>query len=152
MNANQAVVDIAYAVAALNAAPAVVGGWHWYRGEPSRAFWLLLRAGQLGALALAVAAGVLALAGHTATDGLFYLYAALPVVIGFVAEQLRITSAQTILDQLELPDAQAVGRLPAAEQQRVVAAIMRREMGIMALSALVVVILALRAASTAHGL
>ncbi len=151
MNVNQAVVDLAYAVAVLNALPALLGGWRWYRGEPSRFFWVLLRVGQVGALVLAVTAGGLVLTGHTATDNLFYLYAALPVVIGFVAEQLRITSTQTVLDQRGLPDAQAVGALPELEQRQIVAAIVRREMGIMALSAFVVVILAARAAATAHG-
>jgi len=151
MNLNQAVVDLAYAVAALNALPALLGGWRWYRGEPSRAFWVLLRVGQAGALVLALTAGVLVAAGHSASDRLFYLYAALPVVIGFVAEQLRITSAQTILDQLDLEDAQAVGRLPERDQRKVVASIVRREMGVMTLSAIVVVFLAVRAAATAHG-
>jgi len=151
MNLNQAVVDLAYAVAALNALPALLGGWRWYRGEPSRAFWVLLRVGQAGALVLALTAGVLVAAGHSASDRLFYLYAALPVVIGFVAEQLRITSAQTILDQLDLEDAQAVGRLPERDQRKVVASIVHREMGVMTLSAIVVVFLAVRAAATAHG-
>jgi hypothetical protein len=68
-----------------------------------------------------------------------------------VAEQLRVISAQTILDRRELADAQAVGELPEAQQRVVVAEIMRRELGVMALSALVVVFLALRAAGTAHG-
>jgi hypothetical protein len=85
------------------------------------------------------------------TDQLFYLYALLPLAIGFVAEQLRFASAQTILDQRELADAKAVGELPEHEQHEIVALIVRREMGVMALSALVVVFLALRAAETAHG-
>jgi len=44
-----------------------------------------------------------------------------------------------------------VGRLPEEEQRRIVIEIVRREIGVMALSALVVVFLALRAAGTAHG-
>ncbi len=64
---------------------------------------------------------------------------------------MRVVSAQTILDQRELEDAKAVGALPEVQQRRVVTAIMRRELGVMTLSALVVVFLALRAASTAHG-
>jgi hypothetical protein len=68
-----------------------------------------------------------------------------------VAEQLRIASAQTILDQRDLADARAVGALGESEQRTVVAAILAREMGVMTLSALVVVFLALRAAGTAHG-
>jgi len=147
----EAVVAGAIALAALNAVPTLLGGWRWYRYESSRGFWVALRVAQAGALVYAVAIGVLAAAGHSSTERLFYLYALLPLAVGFVAEQLRVTSAQTILDQRELADAQAVGALPDSEQHEVVAAIVRREMGVMTLSTLVVVFLALRAAGTAHG-
>jgi hypothetical protein len=146
-----AVVAGALAVAALNALPGLLGALRWFRGEPSAAFWVLLRAGQGSALTLAIAVGSLAAAGNYPREHLFYLYALLPLAVAFVGEQLRVASAQTILDQHELPDAQAVGALPEAEQNVVVAAILAREMGVMTLSALVVVFLALRAASTAHG-
>jgi hypothetical protein len=148
---NQAVVAGALAVAVLNALPGLLGAWRWYSGEPSSAFWVLLRVGQGAALTLALAVGSLAVAGRYSSDRLFYLYALLPLAVGFVAEQLRVISAQTILDRRELADAQAVGELPEQEQRTVVAEIMRRELGVMALSALVVVFLALRAAGTAHG-
>jgi hypothetical protein len=147
----QAVVAGALAVAALNAVPALLGGWRWYRCEPSGAFWLWLRVGQGSALTLALAVGSLAVAGNYSSDRLFYLYALLPLAVAFVAEQLRVASAQTILDQRDLPDAQAVGGLAEDEQRTVVAEIMRRELGVMTLSALVVAFLALRAAGTAHG-
>ncbi len=147
----EVVVWGAVALAALNGVPGVLGGWRWYRFQGSRGFWVMLRVAQIGALVYAVAVGVLAAAGHTSTDQLFYLYALLPLAIGFVAEQLRVASAQTILDQRELPDAQAVGELPEDDQHEIVALIVRREMGVMTLSALVVVFLALRAAETAHG-
>lgn len=149
---NGAVAGGALVVAAINAIPMAVGGWSWYRWRPSRPFWLLLRIGQGAAVVFALAVGVLAAAGHTSSERLFYLYALLPLAVAFVAEQLRIASAQTILDQRDLESAQEVGLLPEAEQQAVVAAIVRREQGIMALSALVVVFLLLRAAETAHGL
>lgn len=148
---NQAVVGGAFALATLNGAPGSLGAWRWYRSESSHGFWVMLRVAQVGAILYAVAVGALAAAGHTSTDRLFYLYALLPLAIGFVAEQLRVASAQTILDQYEIPSAQAVGELPENEQLRIVALIVRREMGVMALSALVVVFLALRAAETAHG-
>ena len=45
----------------------------------------------------------------------------------------------------------AVAELPELQQRAIVAEVMRRELGVMALSALVVVFLALRAAGTAHG-
>jgi hypothetical protein len=152
----QAVVAGALAVAGLNALPGLLGGWLWYRHELAaqslhRAFWILLRVGQGSALALAVAVGSLAAAGHYSSDHLFYLYSLLPLAVAFVAEQLRVASAQTILDQRGLPDAEAVGGLPERDQQLIVAEIVRRETGVMALSALVVVFLAVRAASTAHG-
>ncbi len=153
----------ALAVGALNAVAAIVGGLVWYRapigaptdptsaGRSVAAFWVMLRVGQGSALALAIAIGSLAAAGKYSSEHLFYLYALLPLAIGFVAEQLRVASAQTILDQRGLENAAAVGDLPDTEQHEVVAAIVRREIGVMALSALVVVFLALRAASTAHG-
>lgn len=147
----EAVVACALAVAALNAVCALFGGWRWYEGEPSRAFWVLLRVGQGGAVTLAIAVGSLAAAGHYSSERLFYLYSLLPLAVAFVAEQLRIVSAQAVLDQRKLASAQDVGRLPESEQRAVVAAIVRREQGVMALSALVVVFLVLRAASTAHG-
>ncbi len=153
---NEAVVAGALAVATLNAVAGLLGGWLWYRGAPGdrgqiRLFWLLLRVGQASAIVYAAAVGLLAATGNSSSGQLFYLYALLPLAVALVAEQLRVASAQTILDQQGLKDAQAVGGLPAAEQQGVVAAIVRREIGVMALSALVVVFLALRAAGTAHG-
>jgi hypothetical protein len=146
-----AVAAGALTVAALNAIAGLLGAWRWYREEASRAFWVALRVGQAAALAFALAVGVLAATGRQASEGLFYLYALLPLAVAFVAEQLRIASAQTILDQRGLANAQEVGGLPEADQRAVVAAIVRREQGVMALSALVVVVLALRAAGTAHG-
>jgi hypothetical protein len=141
----------AVAVAALNAVPAALGAWRWYRGENSRAFWIALRVAQVGALVYAVLVGVLAVAGHSSTEQLFYLYALLPLAVAFVAEQLRVASAQTILDQRDLDGAQAVGALPEPQQHAIVAAIVRREMGVMTLSAMVVIFLAWRAAETARG-
>lgn len=141
----------ALCVAGVNLLAALLGGWSWRRRTHSTAFWAVLRAGQIAALLFVAGVGALAAAGRNSTEGLFYLYALLPLAVAFVAEQLRISSAQTVLDQRGLPDAQAVGELPVADQQGLVVAILRRETGVMALSALVVVFLALRAAETAHG-
>lgn len=147
-----AVVAGALAVAAINAVPGLFGCWCWYRRHSSRSFWVLLRVAQGAAVAFAFAVGVLVAIGHIASESLFYLYALLPLAVAFIAEQLRIASAQTILDQRGLDSAQEVGKLSEVEQHAVVAAILRREQGIMALSALVVVFLLLRAAETAHGI
>jgi hypothetical protein len=152
---NEAVVAGCLAVAALNLLPAVIGLLAFYLGDTSgalaRSFWVLLRVGQGSAFALAIAVGSLAVAGHTPDEQLFYLYALLPLAIAFVAEQLRIASAQTVLDQRDLEGSQDVAALPEAEQRELVGAIMRRECGVMAASALVVAFLAVRAATTAHG-
>jgi hypothetical protein len=151
----EAVVAAAIAVSVLNALAGVLGGWLWYGRVPSergaRTFWVLLRVAQGSSLTLAVAVGSLAVAGNYSTDQLFYLYALLPLAVAFVAEQLRVASAQTILDQHGLQDADAVGRLAGSEQRAIVNEIVRREIGVMSTSAIVVVIVALRAAGTAHG-
>ena len=141
----------AIAVAALNALPGALGAWRWYRCESSRGFWIALRVAQVSALLYAIAVGALVVAGRSSSVQLFYLYALLPLAVAFVAEQLRVASAQTILDQRDLDGAQAVGELPEREQHALVAEIVRREMGVMTLSALVVIFLAWRAAETAHG-
>src|SRR3954452_21306471 len=139
----------ALVTAAVNAVAAAFGGWHWWTVAPSRAFWVLARSGQAAALVLAAVAGVAAATGFEPADGLFWLYALLPVVVGFVAEQFRAASAQTVLDARDLENAEAVGRLDEAGQRSVVLAILRRELGVMALSAMVVAFLALRAYGTA---
>ena len=136
----------------LNGVAAAWGGWRWWTVDPSRAFWSLVRLGQGGAVALGVVAGVAYATGARPDDDLFWLYAVLPIAIGFFAEQFRILAAQTVLDARGIPDAQAVGRLPEAEQRSVVLQIVRREMGVMALAALVAAVLALRAITEAAGL
>src|SRR3569623_655937 len=88
----------ALVVAAANAVAALAGAWRWWAGEPSRAYWVAVRLGQALASALAVVAGVAAVSGFAPSDGLFWLYALLPVAVGLVAEQFRAASAQTVLD------------------------------------------------------
>jgi hypothetical protein len=131
---------------AVNGAAAAYAGLRWWQVQSSDVVWPLLRLGQAVAGAQALVAGVLFVAGLRPADDLYWLYALLPVAIGFVAEQLRIASAEQVLENRELPDAQAVGALPEAQQRSVVLAVVRREMGVMALAALVVAFLALRAA------
>ena len=136
----------AFATLAVNAAAAAFAGLRWWQAQPADAVWPLLRAGQAVVVLQAALAGVLAVAGYQPADGLYWLYVLLPVAVGFVAEQLRIVSAEQVLENRELPDAQAVGALPESEQRAVVLAILRRELGVMALAALIVAFLALRAA------
>jgi hypothetical protein len=138
----------ALVLAVTNLAVGASGAWLWWQVEPAVRWWPALRGAQVLAGLFAVAAGVLYVAGFDPDDGLFWLYAVLPVAVNFFAEQLRLVSAQTVLDARELPDAQAVGALPEEEQRSVVRQIMRRELGVMVLATLVVAFLALRAAGT----
>jgi hypothetical protein len=139
---------IALSVAIVNGLAGLVSVVLWWRVDPQPFAWVLIRAGQAASVVQALAAGVLAASGLKPADGLYWLYALLPVAVGFVAEQLRIVSAQTVLDARELEDAQAVGRLPEAQQRSVVLQIVRRELGVMSAAALVSAFLALRAAGT----
>ena len=121
------------------------GAWCWYRVEPSDLFWKLLRTSQAVTVLMALHGGLLLLLGED-VGGLHLLYGALPLAIAAIAEQLRILSAQTVLDARGLADAQAMRALPEAEQRSIVLGIVRREMGVMSAAALVTVVLALRAA------
>jgi hypothetical protein len=135
----------------LNGAAGAWGAWRWWRVEDSRAFWRILRAGQ-GVLVVQVALGGLLVAlGHKPHGSLHYLYGLLPLAVYFIAEQLRVSAAESVLQARGLEDAAAVGRLPEGEQRSVVVAILRRELGVLSLAAVVVVVLTLRAASVAGG-
>ncbi len=148
MSARELAVWGALALAALDGLVGLFGALRWYRVAPSREFWLGVRAGQALALLYAALAGVLLLDHHHPAQSIFYLYALLPIAIGFVAEQLRLVAADQVLSGRDLDDARQVATLPETEQQAIVLAILRREMGVMALAALVICVLALRAAGT----
>ena len=137
----------AAALAALFTVAGALGAWRWYRVETSPAFWTLLRAGQAGLVAYVLLVGVLVLTGRRPDHDLFYVYALLPIAVSFVAEQLRVVAADTVLAARGLKDAQAVGRLDEAGQRSVVTAILRRELGVMTAAALVIAGLLVRAAT-----
>lgn len=141
-------IVLGVAAIAINAAAGIYGAWRWWRVEPRTVwFWRLLRAGQALVVIEAAFGGVLDLTDRKAS-GLHLLYGLLPLLVSLFAEQLRLASAQMVLDARGYESAQAVGQLPEAEQRSVVVAILRREVGVMALSALVVVGLLARAAGT----
>ena len=116
---------------------------------PSRGSGCSSRAGQAAAVGLAAVAGVGAATGFAPADALFWLYALLPVAVGFVAEQFRPRRRRPSSMRATSRTPQAVGRLDEAGQRSVVLAILRRELGVMALAAIVVAFLALRAYGTA---
>jgi len=138
----------ALAVALVNGLAGLFGALRWYQRAPSREFWLGIRIGQALVLAYAILVGALILASDRPSRGLFYVYALVPVAVGFVAEQLRVVAADQVLTARDIDDARQVGSLPKQEQDAIVLAILRRELGVMTLAALVVCVLALRAAGT----
>jgi hypothetical protein len=142
-------IVVGTAAIALNALACIYGLWRWWRLAPNSVwFWRVVRAAQAAVLLEAALGGILELVGRKA-PGLHVLYGVLPLLVSLIAEQLRIASAQMVLDSRGYESAQAVGRLPEAEQRSVVIAILRREVGVMTLAALVVVVLLVRAAGTA---
>jgi hypothetical protein len=132
-------------MAVLFAAAGGLGAWRWWRVEPSEWFWRLLRAAQVLMVVEAALGGVLLLTGARPSDDLHYVYGLLPLAVSFVAEQLRIASAETVLAARGLESAQDMRGLDEAGQRSIVLAIVRRELGVMALAALVILGLALRA-------
>ena len=144
----EAALAAAWATAVVTGVAGIVGAVAWWRVHESRVFWLVVRAGQVVAVVQAVVAGVLAALGFDPDDGLYWLYALLPVLVGFFAEQLRIVAAEQVLDRMGLEGADGVRELPEERQRSVVVSILRREMGVMALAALVVCFLAVRAVET----
>ena len=126
----------------LNLAAGAVGGVAWFRNRPSIPFWYLLRAAQASVFLQALLGGLLVFTGHEATSDLHYLYGILPLVVSFIAEGARTGAAQRELGDIDFE------ALPVAEQEGLALAIVRREMGIMAVSCGVVFFLALRAAGT----
>jgi len=133
------------AMALLFAAAGGLGAWRWWRVEASDGFWRILRTAQVVMVLEAALGGVLLLAGERPADDLHYVYGLLPLGVSFVAEQLRITSAESVLAARGLESAQDMRGLDEAAQRSIVLAIVRREIGVMALAALVILGLALRA-------
>ena len=86
----------------------------------------------------------------TPADDLLYLYLLLPVAVSIIAEQLRLASAQTVLDQRELEDAQAVGRAArGASRRRSCGRSCAARPASMTIAAFVIAFLALRVLGTA---
>jgi heme A synthase len=129
-------------VIALNLVAFAFGGVAWLRDRPSIPFWYLLRAAQVAVFLQAMLGGLLVFTGHEPSDDLHYLYGILPLVVSLIAEGARAGAAERELGDVDFES------LPAESQQSLALAIVRREMGIMAVSCGVILFLALRAAGT----
>ncbi len=130
------------ALIVLNAAAFGFGGIAWLRQTPSVPFWYLLRGAQAAVFLQALLGGLLLLTGHEPAEEIHYLYGVLPLVVSFLAEGARAGAAQRELGDVDFE------ALLASDQQALALAIVRREMGIMAVSCGVILFLGLRAAGT----
>jgi hypothetical protein len=133
---------VGVAVVLSNLVAGVLGGVEWLRDRPSIPFWYLLRAAQTAVFIEVLLGGLLVVTGHEAVDNLHYLYGILPLPVSLLAEAARAGAAQQEIGDLDFE------ALPEQRQRQIALAIVRREMGIMAVSCLVILFLALRAAGT----
>jgi hypothetical protein len=124
------------------------GAWSWWRADPQPRFWTLLRTSQ-AVLGVQVILGAVLLTMGKEPASLHVLYGLLPLGTSFVAEQLRLVTADQVLAKRGMESAREMEALPQSEQRDIVNEIVQRETGVMAASALVVFVLALRAAGVA---
>jgi hypothetical protein len=130
----------------LLAANLLAFGWGLYfvlrKRPPGRIYAHVLALAQ--ALLIAqVALGLLLLSeGRRVADDLHYLYGLLPLAVSLLAETVRAGAAHQEIGDIDFH------ALEPERQRSIALAIVRREMGIMATSALVIFFLALRAAGT----
>jgi hypothetical protein len=135
-------IAVGCAVILLNLGAGALGGMAWYRNQASVTFWYLLRAAQASVFLQALLGGLLVVTNHQPADDLHYLYGLLPLLVSFLAEGARASAAERELGDVDFES------LPGETQQSLALAIVRREMGIMAVSCGVIFFLALRAATT----
>ena len=128
----------------VNVAAGAYGAWAWWQWREAPGFWPLLRAGQALVAIEAAVGAVLWLTDHELPP-LHLVYGLTPLAVSFFAEQLRLVAAQTELDRRELEGRAAIEALPEAQRRELVRAILRREIGVMAASAVVVALLGVRA-------
>jgi hypothetical protein len=129
-------------VLVLNLAAGVWGGVGWLQRRPSVSFWYLLRVSQVAVVLQVLLGGLLVFQDHRSPDELHYVYGVLPLVVSLLGETVRAGAAQQEIGDIDFQSLDPEG------QRSIALAIVRREMGIMAVSALVIFGLALRAAGT----
>ena len=133
-------------VLATNAVAGTWGAAAWVRRRPSVGFWYALRVAQVTVVVQAALGVILLALDRESPDDLHVVYGVAPIVVAFAAEAIRSGVAERELTGLDF-DA-----LPRERRRMIAAAIVRRETGIMAASALIVLFLALRAAGTSGAL
>jgi hypothetical protein len=139
-------MSVGIAVLVTNVVAAAWGGIAWARHVTSVAFWYLLRTAQT-VVVVQVALGLFLLIGQgrRASSDLHYLYGVSLLVVALVSEGLRASAAEREIDQSGIEDVEALER---RDQVLLARRVVRREMGIMTVGAILIVTLALRAYTT----
>jgi hypothetical protein len=132
---------VGVAVLVANLAAGVWGAIAWLTERASLWFWYVLRAAQATVVVQVLLGAVLLALGHEAADPIHYMYGTGPLVVNLVAEAMRAGAAQR-----EIPEGVDFEALGATEQRTVALRIVRREMGVMTIAALLIVAFAFRAA------
>jgi hypothetical protein len=124
----------------LNLVAGIWGAAAWFARRASVGFWYALRIAQGSVIAQVVLGALLLVSGREAADGLHYMYGSAPLVVNLFAEGMRVGAAQREIGDRDFET------LEAAEQRSIALRIVRRETGIMAIAALLIVAFAVRAA------
>jgi hypothetical protein len=134
------------AVLALNLVAGAWGAVAWLAERASLYFWYVLRAAQVSVVLQVLLGATLLALGHTADEPIHYMYGSLPLLVSLVGESMRAGAAQR-----EMPEGVDFGALAETDQRAIALGIVRREMGIMAITALLIAALAFRAAQVSGG-
>lgn len=115
------------------------GGVAWLKSIPSTGFWYALRIAQI-VIVIQVSIGVLLLMTGRVAPDIHYLYGGLCLLVSLLSEMVRSGAARQELGEIDF------STIEPERQQAIGLAILRREMGVMAVGSLVIFGLALRAA------
>jgi hypothetical protein len=137
---------VGVAVLAANLMAGAWGGVAWLANRASVAFWYILRAAQVTVVVQVLLGAVLLTLGHEADEPIHYMYGSAPLLVSLIGEGMRAGAAQR-----EIPEGVAFETLGATEQRAIALRIVRREMGVMTIAALLIVAFAVRAAQTSGG-
>jgi hypothetical protein len=110
-------------------------------------FWYVLRAAQISVVVQVLLGALLLIAGHEPREDIHYMYGTAPLLVNLFAEGMRVGAAQR-----EVPEGVEFQGLPVTEQRTIAMRIVRREMMIMSIAALLVAAFALRAAQVSGAL
>jgi hypothetical protein len=107
----------------------------------------VLRAAQISVVVQVLLGALLLIAGREPNDAWHYMYGTAPLLVNLFAEGMRVGAAQR-----EVPEDVEFSGLPADQQRTIALRIVRREMIVMSVAALLVAAFSPRAAQVSGAL